>query len=112
MGNLSFNVANQIVKIAGGEVVRVPLDKDGIDVDAIEKVCQKESIRAVYILPHHHHPTTPSVLISSRLLHRHRHLHCRRRHRLYSGYGCGIIGSSERICSGLKSFTLCSLSLS
>lgn len=67
MGNLSFNVANQIVKIAGGEVVRVPLDKDGIDVDAIEKICEKEAIRAVYILPHHHHPTTVSLSAERRM---------------------------------------------
>ncbi len=67
VGDVSFMVANNIVRIAGGEVVTVPVDDDGIDVNALEKLCQKEVIRAVFVMPHHHHPTTVSLSAGRRM---------------------------------------------
>ncbi|MBO3700270.1 PLP-dependent aminotransferase family protein [Roseivirga sp. E12] len=67
VGDVSFKVANDIIRIAGGDLVKVPLDNEGIDVHAIEKVCQKEKIRAVFIMPHHHNPTTVSLSAERRM---------------------------------------------
>lgn len=67
VGDVSFRVANDIIRIAGGDLVKVPLDEDGIDVDAIEKTCQEGSVRAVFIMPHHHNPTTVSLSAERRM---------------------------------------------
>lgn len=67
VGDVSFKVANNIIRIAQGELLTVPGDDQGIDVDAIEKLCQKQSIRAVFVMPHHHHPTTVSLSAARRM---------------------------------------------
>ncbi len=67
VGDVSFKVANDIIRIAGGDLVKVPLDNQGIDVDAIEEVCKRERIRAVFIMPHHHNPTTVSLSAERRM---------------------------------------------
>ncbi len=48
-------------------LVRVPVDEWGIDVEAIEKICRKKKIRAVYITSHHHYPTTVTLIASRRI---------------------------------------------
>lgn len=67
VGDVSFKVANDIIRIAGGNLVKVPLDEQGINVDAIERACQKQVIRAVFIMPHHHNPTTVSLSAERRM---------------------------------------------
>jgi len=67
VGEVSFKVANNIIRIARGELVQVPVDEQGIDVDAIEAICQQETIRAVFVMPHHHHPTTVSLSAARRM---------------------------------------------
>lgn len=61
VGNPSFLVANNIIQAAGGQLVSVPVDDKGIEVDAIERQCQEACIKAVFIMPHHHNPTTVSL---------------------------------------------------
>ena len=67
VGEVSFMVANDIIRIAGGELLTVPVDHNGIDVDALEQLCEKEEIRAVFVMPHHHHPTTVSLSAERRM---------------------------------------------
>lgn len=67
VGDVSFKVAKDIIKISGGELVTVPVDNNGMDTDAIEKACQKQVIRAVFVMPHHHHPTTVSLCAARRM---------------------------------------------
>jgi len=67
VGDVSFKVANDIIRIAGGDLLKVPLDEEGLDVDALEKLCKKELIRAVFIMPHHHNPTTVSLTAERRM---------------------------------------------
>ncbi len=66
-GDVSFQVANNIIRIAGGELLQVPVDEQGIDVDALEELCQRETIRAVFVMPHHHHPSTVSLCAARRM---------------------------------------------
>jgi GntR family transcriptional regulator/MocR family aminotransferase len=39
----------------------VPVDEQGIDVDAVEKLCRKRGVKMLYLIPHHHHPTTVTL---------------------------------------------------
>lgn len=61
VGKLNYQPVNQIIKDFNGNLVPVSVDKDGLDVDEIEQICKKKTIRAVYVIPHHHHPTTVSL---------------------------------------------------
>jgi len=47
-----------VLKLAGARLVPVPLDDDGLDVDALENLIARERIRAVFLTPHHQFPTT------------------------------------------------------
>lgn len=67
VGVPGFQVANNIIRIAGGEILEVPVDDYGIDVDEIERTCQRERIKAVFIMPHHHNPTTVSLRADRRM---------------------------------------------
>jgi GntR family transcriptional regulator/MocR family aminotransferase len=44
--------------MAGAELVPLPVDAGGLDVDALARLCASRPVRAVYLTPHHHYPTT------------------------------------------------------
>ena len=48
-------------------LLRVQVDEYGIDVDAIEKICRRKKIKALYITSHHHYPTTVTLIASRRI---------------------------------------------
>jgi GntR family transcriptional regulator/MocR family aminotransferase len=52
---------------AGAVVHRIPVDDAGIRVDDIEVLCKKKNIRLLYVIPHHHHPTTVTLSAERRL---------------------------------------------
>jgi len=45
----------------GARVVPVAVDAQGLDVDALEELANKESVGAVYLTPHHQYPTTVTL---------------------------------------------------
>jgi GntR family transcriptional regulator / MocR family aminotransferase len=45
------------LKLAGAQMKPVPVDEEGLDVDALVKVLEKHQVRAVYVTPHHQFPT-------------------------------------------------------
>lgn len=47
-----------VLQLAGARLVPIPLDRDGLDVDALEALLARERIRAVFTTPHHQFPTT------------------------------------------------------
>jgi len=47
-----------VLKLAGAELEPLPLDEDGLDVDALEALLARRRIRAVFLTPHHQFPTT------------------------------------------------------
>jgi GntR family transcriptional regulator/MocR family aminotransferase len=47
-----------VLKLAGAKLMPIPLDRDGLDVDALEALIARERIRAVFTTPHHQFPTT------------------------------------------------------
>ncbi|HTE27739.1 MocR-like pyridoxine biosynthesis transcription factor PdxR [Flavitalea sp.] len=59
--------ANQTFKLAGAKLVFIPVDKDGMDVDRIEQLCKKKVPKMIYIIPHHHRPTTVTLSAERRM---------------------------------------------
>lgn len=58
VGQVSYTSCNLILRQGGANLMTVPVDELGIDVDAIEQICLKTPVRMVYVTPHHQHPTT------------------------------------------------------
>lgn len=56
--NLSYPPAREAFRSCGATILTVGVDDDGIDVTALEALCKKHSIRAIYVTPHHQFPTT------------------------------------------------------
>lgn len=59
--------ANQAFKLAGANLVFIPVDKEGMDVDRIAQLCKKKAPKMVYIIPHHHRPTTVTLSAERRM---------------------------------------------
>ena len=45
------------LRLAGAELEPVPIDDQGLDVDALEALLRRRTLRAVYVTPHHQFPT-------------------------------------------------------
>jgi GntR family transcriptional regulator / MocR family aminotransferase len=56
-----FPGATQALRLAGADLRALPLDRDGLDIDALERLLQIERVRAVYLTPHHQCPTTVAL---------------------------------------------------
>lgn len=51
---------------AGADLIGVPLEADGIDVDAIEKACAEGPVKLVHVIPNFHNPAGSSLSIEKR----------------------------------------------
>jgi GntR family transcriptional regulator/MocR family aminotransferase len=67
VGLSNYILADDTFKYAGANLVRIPVDGNGMDVDHLEAVLQHTNIKAVYIIPHHHYPTTVTMSTERRL---------------------------------------------
>lgn len=63
----SHPAARGALQIAGAVLQPVPVDEAGLDVDALEALCAKQNIKAVYVTPHHQLPTTVTMTAARRL---------------------------------------------
>jgi GntR family transcriptional regulator/MocR family aminotransferase len=66
-GEPGYFIANLAFKNLGANILHVPVDAHGIRVDAVEKLCRRKKIRMIYVVPHHHHPTTVTLSPERRL---------------------------------------------
>ncbi|GAA4310690.1 PLP-dependent aminotransferase family protein [Mucilaginibacter gynuensis] len=57
----NYFLADAIFTQLGAQLIKVPVDGEGADVDAIESALINNSIKLLYIIPHHHHPTTVTM---------------------------------------------------
>ncbi len=64
---LGYRPAWESFRLAGAEVVGVPVDDDGLRIEALERVIAAHPIRAVYVTPHHQFPTTVTLSAGRRL---------------------------------------------
>lgn len=67
VGEPGYFMANNIFEHFGAKLIRVKVDENGIDVDAIERICKKKRPDLLYIIPHHHHPTTVTLSAERRM---------------------------------------------
>ncbi|MFI1772945.1 MocR-like pyridoxine biosynthesis transcription factor PdxR [Thalassobellus citreus] len=67
IGETNYSASDTTFQFAGAKLLRVTVDKDGIDTKAIELLCKKHNIKAIYTTPHHHHPTTATLSAERRL---------------------------------------------
>ncbi|MCF0055798.1 PLP-dependent aminotransferase family protein [Dyadobacter sp. CY356] len=67
LGELSWSSASVNFLQAGANVIKIPVDEFGIDVEYLEKICQKQAIRMVYVTSHHHYPTTVALRADRRM---------------------------------------------
>ena len=65
--DIGFRYAELTFMHAGAKLIRVPVDDEGIDVDAVERICRKKKIRVLYVTSHHHHPTTVTLSAPRRM---------------------------------------------
>jgi len=64
---LGYRPAWEALRAAGAELVPVPVDAQGIDVDAVERLAATMRVRGVYVTPHHQFPTTVTLAPARRL---------------------------------------------
>jgi len=65
--DLSYPPAREAFQSCGAKILTVGQDKYGIDVVALEKLCRKYPIKAIYVTPHHQFPTTVIMTAERRL---------------------------------------------
>jgi GntR family transcriptional regulator/MocR family aminotransferase len=57
----SYFFANMIFERLGAELIRVPMDENGMRTDMISDLIRKHQVKLLYVIPHHHHPTTVTL---------------------------------------------------
>ncbi|MCE7063463.1 PLP-dependent aminotransferase family protein [Dyadobacter sp. CY343] len=67
VADLSYYTANMIFQKAGAHILSIPVDEQGISVDALRKLCETTPVRLLYITPHHHYPTTVTLSAERRM---------------------------------------------
>ena len=67
VGKPNYPMANKVFNQLNVPLVEVAMDSDGLDVDRIERLCQKTKISVVYVIPHHHYPTTVTLSVERRI---------------------------------------------
>lgn len=67
VGVSNYGSADDTFKFTGASLIRIPIDDYGMDVDELEKRLKKNKVKAVYIIPHHHFPTTVTMSMQRRL---------------------------------------------
>lgn len=64
---LGYPPAWDALRLAGAELVAVPVDRDGLDVGALARVIARRPVRAVYVTSHHQYPTTVTLSAARRI---------------------------------------------
>jgi GntR family transcriptional regulator/MocR family aminotransferase len=63
----SYRAAEAIFHQAGARLHRVGLDAQGLLVDEVAALCQRQRVRLLYLTPHHHFPTTVTLSAPRRM---------------------------------------------
>lgn len=67
VGISNYTFADDTFRYAGANLLRIPVDSNGMDIDYLEEVLLHTPIKAVYVIPHHHFPTTVTLSMERRL---------------------------------------------
>lgn len=58
---LGYRPAWEAMRLTGAELVPIPVDEQGIDLEALEALARQRPLRALYVTPHHQYPTTVTL---------------------------------------------------
>jgi GntR family transcriptional regulator/MocR family aminotransferase len=64
---LGYRPAWEPFRLAGAEVIGIPVDANGLEIDALERALADHPIRALYVTPHHQFPTTVTLAAGRRI---------------------------------------------
>ncbi|MHB2020627.1 MAG: MocR-like pyridoxine biosynthesis transcription factor PdxR, partial [Candidatus Xenobia bacterium] len=78
---LGYRPAWEALRAAGAALKPIPLDDEGLQPDALEKLLRSQSVRLIYTTPLHQYPTTVTLSVARRL----------ELHRIASRYGALIL---------------------
>lgn len=67
VGDLNYPATNMTFATLGAKLNTIPIDEEGIVVDAIEEICLKKPVKAIYVTSHHYHPTTVTLTPERRI---------------------------------------------
>lgn len=67
VGDPGYITATQTFEREGAKILRIPVDDQGMDIDKLEQLCDRTKVRMVYIIPHHHYPTTVTLTLERRI---------------------------------------------
>lgn len=67
IGTTNYISADNTFKLQKANLIRINVDAHGIQTKDLEKKCKLHNIKAVYVTPHHHHPTTVTLCAERRL---------------------------------------------
>jgi GntR family transcriptional regulator / MocR family aminotransferase len=64
---LGYRPAWEALRLAGADLAAVEVDAEGLVVEALVALCKRRAVRAVYVTPHHHYPTTVALSPARRM---------------------------------------------
>lgn len=69
---MGYPPAWESLRASGAELVGCRIDGSGLDVERLERICEQQRrkrrpVRAVYLTPHHHYPTTVTLAPGRRM---------------------------------------------
>ncbi len=67
VGKNNYISANIAIQYTGAKLIEVDHDEDGIQVDLVEKAIRNQKVKALYLTPHHYHPTTVTMSLERRM---------------------------------------------
>jgi GntR family transcriptional regulator/MocR family aminotransferase len=67
VGEPNYFLVNLMLKRLGAKLIGVAVDDEGMDIKQIEDICRQRQVRMIYVIPHHHHPTTVTLSPERRL---------------------------------------------
>lgn len=67
VGETNYSSADITFQYQKAQIKRVSVDEHGLVIDQVEKLCEKQPIKAVYVTSHHHHPTTVTLSAERRI---------------------------------------------
>ena len=65
--SLGYRPGWEALRRAGARLMPVPIDHGGLRVDTLESLVAANRVRAIYLTPHHHYPTTVSLAPARRI---------------------------------------------
>lgn len=67
VSNMSYYKSNMIFQTQHVKIKQIKTDENGIDTSDLREICEKFTIRMLYLTPHHHYPTTVTLSSERRI---------------------------------------------